>query len=80
MGQPVKQCYVCKNGVPESAATKLANWLDSLGEDVMEVVANDLGLVHCRGPVEQFLDDGRVVVCGGCLAPYRPRGKGAEVV
>lgn len=69
-----KRCYVCDTPV-KLAETFLVEEceqhdvdLDVLTVDQQDAYVERLGLVDCKGPAEQFLDDGRTLVCRACHA------------
>lgn len=70
------KCYCCETWMPHAEAVRLADEMDALDEDACMAVAERLGLFHCQSLDEQeFLSDGRVVICRACLegeTPYLP--------
>jgi hypothetical protein len=65
-------CYDCGAHVPTSDAIQVADAMDGLVEQGITAVTDTLGLVHCEGTDDQFLTDGRVVICAECFAGCVP--------
>ena len=66
----MKRCYRCKEELSERDATAIANAVDELCNNVegLEQVFSDaLDLIHCVGDADEFLEDGRVVICLRCF-------------
>ncbi len=81
----VRRCYRCKEELSERDATAIANVVDKLCNNVegLEQVFSDvLDLIHCVGDEDEFLEDGRVVICLWCfidgLKAYLERGQNHE--
>lgn len=66
----VRRCYRCKEELSERDATAIANAVDRLCNNVegLERVFSDvLDFIHCVGDEDEFLEDGRVVICLWCF-------------
>src|SRR3954469_173469 len=61
-------CYACGADVMRGEATLFADAMDALLENDVTTIVDTLELVHCQGPPENFLPDGRVVICPACFA------------
>jgi len=66
----MKKCYCCGRQVALKDATAIANAVDELCNNVegLEQVFSDaLDLIHGVGDEDEFLKDGRVVICLRCF-------------
>ena len=63
-----KLCYACDAHLSIQESIRIANRLDALNEVQHDLVTDALNLVHCIGPDEYYLKDGRVVICRNCLS------------
>jgi len=69
----MKKCYVCDAHISEEEAERVAEKIDKIieidnDEAFDEFLTEQLGLVHCQGGDEYFLEeDGRVIICQECL-------------
>lgn len=64
----MKSCYACNRDVQEKDALRNAHAMDAADDG--SVVCDALGLVHCSGPEEVFVEQNDMdvpVVCNECL-------------
>ena len=69
------ECYVCTARITRDEHGQVMKLLDHLGDldmaeqtdDRIVSIDDQLGLVHCQGPPEQFDEESRVVVCRSCF-------------
>lgn len=72
----MKKCYVCDAKISEEEAKGVAGKIDKIvridkDEVFDEFLTEQLGLVHCQGGDEYFLNNSRVIICQECLNNVR---------
>lgn len=60
-------CYCCGEEITREEAERVIGQMEKLSERQLMKVVEHLGLVHCRGEKEMFMDDGTTIVCKECL-------------